>query len=241
MSPQGRTRRQFVVGAGVATALGLAGCTGDPGGGPSGTEDGNESGTNASDDDHASDDHHDGEIEGPNPRATVSMATTDGGTHFEPHVVWVERGGTVTWELESGSHTATAYHEEVDRPRRIPDGAGGWDSGTLSEEGATFEWTFETVGVYDYFCIPHEETGMIGTVIVGEPDAAGQPGLEPPQEELPDDAASKIESLNERVESALDGEGGGGHGDGGGEGDTHGDDDDGHGRNETDHSHDEHD
>lgn len=240
MSPQGRTRRRFVVAAGVTTALGLAGCTGDPGGTPDGTDDGNENGTDASGDDSGNGGHHDAAIEGPNPSATVSMATTDEGSHFEPHVVWVEQGGTVTWELESGSHTATAYHEAVDRPRRIPDGANGWDSGTLSEAGATFDHTFETDGVYDYFCAPHEGSGMIGSVIVGEPEAAGQPGLEPPQEDLPDEAAAKIESLNERIKSALSGGQDDDHGDGHGKGNETGDGDTSHGGNETEHSGDDH-
>lgn len=38
-----------------------------------------------------------------------------------------------------------------------------------------FEYTFETAGTYDYFCIPHKQLGMVGRVVVGSPEgpAAG--------------------------------------------------------------------
>jgi plastocyanin len=40
-------------------------------------------------------------------------------------------------------------------------------------EGDDFTHTFETVGEYAYFCIPHERAGMVGTVVVTEnPDTA---------------------------------------------------------------------
>lgn len=193
------TRRQLVLAAAATTALGLAGCTGSSGAG--GGEDSSDS-DGDSQEDHVG---HGDSLEGPSASATVTMETADDGTHFEPHVVWVEQGGTVTWELESGSHTTTAYSEAVDRPARIPEEAAGWDSGTLSEAGATFEHTFETAGVYDYFCVPHESTGMLGSVIVGEPQPEGQPGLEPPQDDLPGEAKTKIESLNERTVAVLEG------------------------------------
>ncbi|MFB6085009.1 MAG: halocyanin domain-containing protein [Halorientalis sp.] len=131
------------------------------------------------------------------------MVTNDSGYHFEPHVAWVKPGGTVTWKLESGSHTTTAYHPKNDRPLRIPDGAASWDSGLLSEQGATFEHTFETEGVYDYYCAPHEAMGMLGSVIVGKPEAHGQPGLAAPQPSLPKTAQAKIKELNEMVNEAL--------------------------------------
>lgn len=220
------SRRTFLKAGSAALAAGLAGCASNSPsaeaakndndgveGGPSGgnetgnssTSGGNESG-NGSDghggDGHGSDGH--GSVVGqPAESATVTMATTDGGTHFEPHVVRVKPGGTVTWKLESGSHSTTAYHSDNDAPLRMPEEAKPWDSGTLSEAGATFEHTFEIEGVYDYFCIPHQATGMLGTVVVGDPDLDGQPGMQPPQGGLPDAAAEKIEELNAKVREAL--------------------------------------
>ena len=132
----------------------------------------------------------------------VRMVTTDdGGYHFRPHVVRLEPGETVRWELASGAHTTTAYHPaNGDRPARIPEGAEPWHSEFLTEEGrTTFERTFTVEGVYDYFCIPHEGYGMVGTLVVGEAHAG--PGLSEPASILPDAARAKIRELNESVRS----------------------------------------
>lgn len=133
--------------------------------------------------------------------AEVTMLTNDSGTHFDPHIVEIAPGETVTWILESGSHTTTAYASANDTPQRIPEDAGAWDSEIIDEQGATFEHTFETEGVYDYYCRPHESTGMIGSVIVGDPQLDEQPGMAEPQFELPDGAQEKIRELNEMVRS----------------------------------------
>ena len=150
------------------------------------------------------DGHHSSEMpSAPKGTANVTMATESGQQHFEPHVVWIEPGGTVTWTLESGAHSTTAYHPNNSKPLRIPEGASAWNSEVLSEQGATFERTFETEGVFDYFCIPHESLGMIGSVIVGRPEPSGQPALEPPQEELSEQARAKIKQLNEMERKIL--------------------------------------
>lgn len=207
-------RRRFLatVGSSAVVASG-AGCTefapegngeGDDGGhdenGSSGDHDGHDE--NESSGDHGDHDHSE-EVEEPAEHADVAMLSDDTGHHFEPHVVWVETGGTVTWTNESGSHTTTAYHSEFDKPSRIPDDADPWDSGMFSEEGKTFERMFEVEGVYDYFCIPHEYRGMVGSVIVGEPDPHDQPGLAEPQEDLPGEARAVLAELNEQVHEEL--------------------------------------
>ena len=74
---------------------------------------------------------------------------------FDQANITVEPGTTVTW-VQSGDnpHTTTSYD-------------GLWDSGMI--EGGTdgtFSFTFEEPGTYDYFCIPHEDLGMVGTVTV---------------------------------------------------------------------------
>ncbi len=152
---------------------------------------------------HGHEDGGHGEIGDPTDHAEVAMKTEDGEYHFAPHVVRVNVGGTVTFHNESGSHATAAYHPDNDKPQLVPDGAAAWDSGLLTEQGATFEHTFETEGIYHYYCKPHETLGMIGTVIVGEPDAHDQPALEEPPAELGDEPRHKIEQLNERVNEAL--------------------------------------
>lgn len=155
--------------------------------------------------------HHDGSDGGhtheaasePTDTAEVAMQTTEDGYHFAPHVVRVHEGGTVAFVNESGSHASAAYHPDNDKPRLVPEGAASWDSGIMSGDGAAFEHTFQTPGVYHYYCEPHESLGMVGTVIVGDPDPHDQPALEEPPESLPEETRHKIETLNDRCNEIL--------------------------------------
>lgn len=88
---------------------------------------------------------------------TISM----GNNYFDPVGLAVEPGTTVRFEIDDGSHSATAYE------KRIPSGTSPFDSGTISQGG--FEYTFDTPGTYDYYCIPHKSMGMTGRIVVGEP------------------------------------------------------------------------
>ena len=98
---------------------------------------------------------------------------------FDPQEYEVTVGTSVTWEnTSSKGHTVTAYDDG------IPDAAeyfasGGYDSeseardgwrsnGGLLTSGDTYEHTFEVAGEYDYVCLPHENGGMVGTVVVTE-------------------------------------------------------------------------
>jgi plastocyanin len=149
--------------AGVAVAV--AGCTSDGGDGGTGG---------------------DGDSE---PSPTPTKASNSGGgfvqtssvemndeLKFVPSKIEVSAGTTVTWEnVGSIGHTVTAYED------KIPDGAtyfasGGFDGEEAANEGypdegnvaqgGTYEHTFETAGTYEYYCIPHEMSGMVGTVKV---------------------------------------------------------------------------
>jgi len=118
---------------------------------------------------------------------TVGMVTYRNEFYFDPIGLYVEPGETVTWELDSGEHSTTAYVEGTGTASvtRVPDGASGWNSGTLTEVGATFEHTFETPGTYDYFCIPHKTLEMVGRVVVGEPGGPAE-GSMPPDAPVPE-------------------------------------------------------
>ena len=99
------------------------------------------------------------------------------GSHvgFDPVGLRVRPGQTLRWtNSDAGNaHTATAYHSaNFGRPRRIPVAAEPWDSDYLLA-GESFEVTLTVEGVYDFYCLPHEHAGMVGRVIVGDPDADG--------------------------------------------------------------------
>jgi len=141
------------------------------------------------------------------PDATASAEVRmgpQGSNRFDPAIVRVEEGGTVTWTNVSRNHSATAYVPANDYPRRIPEEGEAWDTGVLLGSDKSASHTFETPGVYDYYCTPHEPLGMVGTVVVGDPDPADQPGLRPPSDGRSDRAASELETLNAKVRSGLE-------------------------------------
>jgi plastocyanin len=105
-------------------------------------------------------------------KRTVDM--TDG-LVFEPATVTIARGGTVTWEnVGSVDHTVTAYENGIPSQAAYF-ASGGFDSEQAARQqlsagligaGGTYDHTFEVAGTYDYYCIPHESSGMVGTVRV---------------------------------------------------------------------------
>ncbi len=131
----------------------------------------------------------------------VRMVTEDSEYFFDPIGLFVEPGTTVEWVNEAGSHSSTAYAESLDSAdvTRIPDDAEPWNSEILTEEGATFSYTFEVPGTYDYFCIPHKALGMVARVVCGEPgDVEGNPpdGAVPAAQDIVDAGAISYDEFN---------------------------------------------
>jgi plastocyanin len=142
MVPLSPTRRTLLRYGGAALAIGsTAGCLGD------GTADGT-SGT------------------------TVEMTDE---LVFEPETVRISTSDTIQWR-----NTGSVEHTVTAREKELPKGAayfasGGFEServaqsnldGGLLAPDERYEHTFETPGTYAYYCIPHEGTGMTGTVHV---------------------------------------------------------------------------
>jgi plastocyanin len=119
---------------------------------------------------------------------------------FDPVGVLIELGQTVRWinSDPGNSHTSTAYHpENTGHPLRIPDAAAPWNSDYLLPDQA-FEVRFTAAGVYDYFCIPHEEAGMAGRIVVGSAAGAG-----PPLDSLPEAARRVLPEVEEIVRRRI--------------------------------------
>lgn len=103
---------------------------------------------------------------------------------FVPDEITIAPGDTVVWEnVGQIGHSVTAYEDE------IPEGAayfasGGFDAEQAARQaypsqgdiagGERYEHTFSVEGTYEYFCIPHESVGMVGTVVV-QPGGAETP------------------------------------------------------------------
>jgi plastocyanin len=120
---------------------------------------------------------------------------------FDPELAEIETGESIRFVCEEGTHTATLYHPRNDRQVRAPADATPWHSGTLTP-GASFTVTFDTAGVYDYFCQPHEDRGMVGSIIVGDNDDPGQSGLSEPQN-VPVAAEGNLRNLNNQARNRL--------------------------------------
>ncbi len=137
MTEQPLTRRKLLSVGGLALAgIGTAGCQGDSG------------------------------------PQTVSMTAE---FTFDPERVTVDAGETVEWVNESDvGHTVTAEADGIptaatyfasgdfDTEQAARDGL----SEGLIEAGDRYSHTFEASGTYEYYCIPHEGSGMAGTVRV---------------------------------------------------------------------------
>lgn len=87
---------------------------------------------------------------------------------FEPKEIMIPAGKTVEWKnLSLLVHTVTADPELAARKESVilPEGASPFDSGNILPEGI-FRHRFTVPGRYQYFCLPHEGAGMVGTVVV---------------------------------------------------------------------------
>jgi len=101
-----------------------------------------------------------------------------GAVVFRPQTFTVEPGTTVTWlNTSKQGHSVTAYEAQLpegadyfasgdfDTEDAARDSWGNSSGGTLFE-GQQYSHTFEVRGEYPYFCIPHERSGMVGTIVV---------------------------------------------------------------------------
>ncbi|WP_340099887.1 halocyanin domain-containing protein [Salinibaculum salinum] len=182
MSERRATRRYYLRGLGTAGIVGLAGCIAE-----------DETPTDG-DDEQAEDDptpaetpassgleewpDFGGHLAGANnfdgtvvdmtgqDEVTVNVGAGNSGLAFGPAAVHVDNGATVVWEWtgEGGAHNVVAEDET-------------FNSGSPTSSG-TYKYTFEEDGVYNYVCVPHEASGMLGALVVGNeyPTAGDPPG-----------------------------------------------------------------
>jgi halocyanin-like protein len=94
-------------------------------------------------------------------------AQGNGGTFaYAPPAVRVSPGTTVTFSWTSNTHNVLVE----DQPSE-----GGWEGyEPIENTGFTYEHTFETPGVYTYYCEPHLSLGMKGAVVVGAAPGGGE-------------------------------------------------------------------
>lgn len=91
---------------------------------------------------------------------------------FEPVGLFIEPGDTVRFFAPTPHHSVTAYHEMQGKIHRVPDGVDPFSS-PMVPIGGSWEYTFTIPGVYDVFCAPHEQFGMVMRIVVGEASGPG--------------------------------------------------------------------
>ncbi|UIP00850.1 plastocyanin/azurin family copper-binding protein [Halobaculum sp. CBA1158] len=81
-----------------------------------------------------------------------------GGLAFTPTEAWIDTGTTVVFEWVSDGHNVLFDDNPGDVSGHEP----------LEDTDFSFEVTFESGGVYTYYCDPHRSLGMLGAIAVGE-------------------------------------------------------------------------
>ncbi|WP_280587686.1 plastocyanin/azurin family copper-binding protein [Halorubrum sp. Boch-26] len=93
---------------------------------------------------------------------TVSVGAGDQGLAFDPTLLWVDTGTTITfeWTGNGGAHNV----QNVEGPAGLASGD------PVGEEGYTYEYetSEEDVGITHYHCVPHTAVGMHAGLAVGE-------------------------------------------------------------------------
>lgn len=147
-----------------------------------------------------------GQLGDPESSATVEMMSVPT-PEITPGIVHIEPGGTVEWVGTGVRNAVAAYHPETHGPLRMPEAGEPWVSGMLYD-GDTFSVTIEEEGIYDYtdtvvVCGSHESLGVVGRIVVGQPDLADQPAVREDPEELPGKATDRVREFNERCHDVL--------------------------------------
>lgn len=100
--------------------------------------------------------------------APVVVKMSDKQPYYAPEKLTVKAGDTVEW-VNNGdtihSVSTEAANAQNAKDVSLPSGAKPFDSGFVAP-GGKYDYTFTVPGTYHYFCLPHEQAGMVGTIVV---------------------------------------------------------------------------
>lgn len=149
-------RRTFLTGTAAALTPALAGCGG--GGDGNGEANGNGDET-TTDDDGMMTTTDDGGMTTTEPPSELTVELT--ASTFDPVQARVAVGGTVEWVNRDGyGHDVTSA--------QYSESAASWDYSESLSGGESVSRTFDSAGVYEYYCTIHGEGTMCGVVVVGD-------------------------------------------------------------------------
>jgi halocyanin-like protein len=87
---------------------------------------------------------------------------------FGPAAIRIDPGTTVTFDWVSDTHNILLEEQ--------PSGANWQGVSAIENTGYSHEHTFETEGIYKYYCQPHLALGMKGAIVVGGAGGGGGGG-----------------------------------------------------------------
>jgi plastocyanin len=102
------------------------------------------------------------------PAFAKEYTITEAGTSFTPDNLTIQPGDTVTFVNEENKKHDVMF---VNVPKGVDEMI---MSPMLKQKGDKFSYTFKVPGTYQYHCHPHEELGMKGRLIVGQPSKPGE-------------------------------------------------------------------
>jgi halocyanin-like protein len=146
------SRRRLLRAGGATLTAALAGCLGALGGEIEFDDE-----VPAAVVDHlASANNVDGSVTDRTDEAKLVIETGPGGNlSYDPALVAIDAGTTVTWEWQSNGHTVTS--------EQTP---GETEFDTRGTNGDQFTETFDVPGNVLYYCNPHRGAGHLGAIIV---------------------------------------------------------------------------
>ena len=92
-----------------------------------------------------------------------------GRMYFDPKVLYINPGDTVTW-INRGDEE----HDIITFPDGYPEGTVAFESPLFKHAGEQWSHTFTKKGTYAYHCLPHLPMGMHGMIIVGKASDQGE-------------------------------------------------------------------
>lgn len=119
---------------------------------------------------------------------------------YDPTLVEVNPGEGVEYEVVEGQHSVTHYHEGNDVVHRSPADAEPVDA---DHAEGTMTVTYEVEGIHTVFCRPHETSGMVHAVVVGDP-GDDEPALTEPSEDLPPAMVNELDAIIAEIRDQFD-------------------------------------
>ena len=96
----------------------------------------------------------------PRPATAATQQVVLADMRFNPARLEIALGDAVVWQADDDDHTVTARDGTFDSSAR-----------GLMGQGDEFRYRFRVPGSYPYYCRVHQNRGMVGEVVVIDPDA----------------------------------------------------------------------